>query len=87
MKGYIKRILNNCREVSYQSMMGEEAGLSLKAHVEMKIHLTFCKYCRHFAAQSKIIDSSLKLYKAQSESDPPYKASETLKQKLRDLIS
>ncbi|MFY8020465.1 MAG: hypothetical protein ACOVP1_04680 [Bacteroidia bacterium] len=87
MKSYIKRILNNCSEVSFNHLRKDEVNFPLKQRIEMKIHIHFCKCCRNFIHQSDIIDNQLKLYKESLFQEKEIKASEELKNKLDKIIS
>lgn len=88
MINYIRKILNNCQEVSAKSLMQEEVAFSLKQRFEIWFHILFCKCCKNFVHQSRIIDQSLKLLKRKADAtNPEYKASSQLKEKLERIIS
>ncbi len=57
---YLKRILNNCQEVSILSIKKKEDKLSFKTKIEMAIHIAFCNCCKNFQQQSEKIDDAIK---------------------------
>jgi len=84
--GYFSRILNNCNETCILSLRSKEEKLSFRQKIEMKIHLHFCDCCQNFTKQSDIIDDTLKAYFEDANEQPPVKASEDFKAKLKDKL-
>lgn len=86
MKTYLNKILNNCDEVSLRALKSEEREIPMKELFEMRLHIMFCKCCKNFIKQSNIIDKQLKLYKDKIYVNPPFVASDALKEKLNKII-
>jgi len=85
--GYLKRIFNNCNEVSERSLKGQEESIGLKVRIEMFIHISFCKCCKNFVKQSHKMDTALEEWATQfNEKGPESQTSEDFKSKLKDKI-
>ncbi len=84
--GYLKRILNNCVEASLLSLKNKEEKITLKQKFEMEFHILFCKCCKNFVKQSPMIDKSLKAYFKDIDNNPPLKASDSFKEKIREKL-
>lgn len=82
--GYLSRILNNCNETCINSLRGKEEKLTLRQRLEMRIHLHFCKCCQNFTRQSDMIDETMKGFFKEMESQPPVKASDEFKARMRE---
>ncbi len=82
--GYFKRILNNCVEASLLSLKNEEEKITFKQKMEMKFHILFCKCCKNFTKQSPMIDESMKAYFKDIENNPPVKASDDFKARMKE---
>lgn len=82
--GYFNRILNNCNETCILSLRNKEEKLSLRHKIEMKIHLRFCKCCQNFTKQSDMIDETMKGYFEELEKQPPVKASDDFKARMKE---
>ncbi len=80
--GYLKKILNNCKEVSLLTLKSKEEQLSLQQKFELKFHKYFCKCCKNFEKQSAQIDKSMKAF----FNSPPLKASDNFKEKLKQKL-
>jgi hypothetical protein len=83
---YFKRILNNCVEASLLSLKNKEEKITFKQKFEMKFHIMFCKCCKNFVKQSPMIDESMKAYFENMENQPPVKASEDLKTRIKEQL-
>jgi hypothetical protein len=81
--GYINRILNNCDETCILSLRSKEERLSWRQKIEIKIHLRFCKCCQNFTKQSDMIDDTMIGYFEDMEQQPPIKASDDFKARLK----
>jgi hypothetical protein len=84
--GYFNKIFNNCNEVSLLSLKQKEVKLTLKQKFETKVHIMFCKCCKNFNIQSDKIDKSLTVMFKDLEKEPPVKATDDFKNKLKDLL-
>jgi hypothetical protein len=84
--GYLNKILNNCNQVSMLSLQAKETKLTTKQKFEIKFHIMFCKCCKNFNIQSNKIDASLHSLFKNFEKNPPTKASDELKNKLKNML-
>jgi hypothetical protein len=84
--GYFNRILNNCNETCILSLRSKEEKISLRHRIEMKIHLRFCKCCQNFDKQSDQIEESMKAYFDDIANNPPLKASDDFKNRMKDQL-
>ncbi|MCU0347469.1 MAG: hypothetical protein MUC59_11025 [Saprospiraceae bacterium] len=83
---YLHKILNNCDEVSLLALKAKEQPLPFWQHLEVKIHLYYCRCCSNFVKQSNIMDQSFKHYFQQLDQAPPFKAPHALKEKLKGKL-
>ncbi len=86
MANYLKKILNNCDEVSMHSVKGAADKVSILKRLEFFIHLVFCKCCKNFEVQNKKIDKSLNALVQKIEKNPPFVLSEDFKKKLQEKL-
>lgn len=84
--GYLDRIFNNCNETCILSLRSKEEKISFKQKLEMKIHLRFCKCCQNFTKQSDLIDETMKDYFEGLNAQPPLKASDDFKAKIKQQL-
>lgn len=52
--------MKGCQEITELIEKGNFLTLSSKEKVAMRVHLLFCKLCREFQKDSKIMDEALK---------------------------
>ncbi len=83
---YLHKILNNCDEVSLLALKSEEEPLPFKKWLEVRIHLYYCRCCSNFVKQSKLMDKSLGKYFKRMDEQPPLKASDDFKEKLKEQL-
>ncbi len=55
----LHNIKYNCKHAQQMGIKAEQEKLSLKEWAALKVHLAYCKYCRNFLIQSKIINKAL----------------------------
>lgn len=84
--GYIKNVLNNCNNASLLTLKDKETKLTLKQKFEMQLHIYFCKCCQNFKKQSAIIDATFKAYFNAVKENPPVKASDEFKEKMKEQL-
>lgn len=82
---FFKNLLHNCEETSFNIIKSEEASLSFSAWLKMKIHVVFCKCCKNFGKQIKLIDKTMHHHvNATDESEKaPQDLKDRIKQKLK----
>jgi len=80
IKNMMMRMMLNCRQASLLVDKQEYVELSTKEKMDLKMHLSTCKHCRNYSAQSKIINKTLaKVFKF---NELELKLSDAQKQKL-----
>lgn len=53
------KMMLNCREATLLVDKQEYIELSTKEKLDLKMHLSTCKHCRNYSAQSQIINTTL----------------------------
>ena len=74
----------NCRQATLLVDKQEYVELSTKEKMDLKMHLSTCKHCRNYSAQSKIINKTL--IRAFKFNELELKLSDNQKQKLINSI-
>jgi len=69
------------------ALQAKELKLPFRKRLEMKIHLYYCRCCSNFVKQSAMIDKTLGHLVQKMEHEPPFKADEDFKEKLRKEIN
>jgi hypothetical protein len=82
--GYLKKILNNCKEASLLALKSKEEQLTLRQKFEMRFHIYFCRCCENFEKQSSQIDKSMRAFFEANQ--PPIKASDDFKAKMKEKL-
>lgn len=85
---FFNNYLHNCEETSLNIVKSGEISLSFSTRLKMKVHLVFCKCCRNFSKQTKIIDKALQFH-FHSEPDPMdeyFKASPDFKNRIKENL-
>jgi len=83
------------QKIKYNCKAAQESGLKLqaktkigvKAWLAMKYHLIFCKFCRWFLKQSKVIDKAIVQHKDRLLQNPVYKLSDAEKAAMEKEIN
>lgn len=57
---YLKKIVHNCRKATFLIDKKEVSGISLREHIELRIHLTGCSFCRLYGRQSQAISKMVR---------------------------
>jgi hypothetical protein len=57
---WIKKALMSCRNATVLIEKKKLAGLNLVEKIELKVHLTACKYCNQYNGQDQLIDEFMK---------------------------
>ena len=78
------KMMLNCRQASLLVDKQEYVELSTKEKMDLKMHLSTCKYCRNYSAQSKIINKTLA--KAFKFNELELKLSDEQKQRLINSV-
>ncbi|WP_027381364.1 hypothetical protein [Chryseobacterium daeguense] len=78
---FFNELLHNCEETSLNIVKSEETSLSPSAWLKMQFHIAFCKCCRNFKKQTKIVDKVL--YNHFNNVDVSQKAPQDLKDKIK----
>ncbi len=79
---FFNELLHNCEETSLNIVKHEEISLSPSAWLKLKFHITFCKCCRNFRKQTKIIDKVLYSH-FRDNMEVSQKAPQDLKDKIK----
>ena len=59
IKNLMLKMMLNCREATLLVDKQEYIELSTKEKLDLKMHLSTCKHCRNYSAQSQIINTTL----------------------------
>jgi hypothetical protein len=82
---YLKKIIHNCKKATYLIDKKEMDGISLREHIELRIHLIGCSFCRIYGKQSRMINKMVReLFR--SAMQPGAKLDDDFKKVLQDKI-
>jgi len=82
---YLKKIVHNCKKATFLIDKKEVTGISLREHIELRIHLIGCSFCRLYGRQSQAISKMVReLFR--SAMQPGVKLDETFKKELQEKI-
>lgn len=82
----LNNLLHNCEETSLSIIKSEESSLAFSEWLKMRIHIAFCKCCRNFGKQTKVIDRALQHHFHSPISDQSTKASQELKDRIKENL-
>jgi hypothetical protein len=54
---YLKKIIHNCKKATFLIDKKEMGRISLREHIELRIHLIGCSFCRIYGKQSRAINN------------------------------
>ncbi|HZY38556.1 MAG TPA: hypothetical protein VFE53_17980 [Mucilaginibacter sp.] len=57
---YLKKIIHNCKKATYLIDKKEMGAISLREHIELRIHLIGCSFCRIYGKQSRAINQMVR---------------------------
>ena len=57
---YLKKIIHNCKKATFLIDKKEMGSISLREHIELRIHLIGCSFCRLYGKQSKAINKMVR---------------------------
>ncbi|GAC1310264.1 MAG: hypothetical protein NVSMB24_27150 [Mucilaginibacter sp.] len=57
---WVKKALMSCRNATVLIEKKKLTGLDLIEKIELKLHLTACKYCNQYKVQDQLIDEFMK---------------------------
>ncbi len=77
-----KDIWFSCKEATLLTLKEREEGLPVASKFRLMVHLSYCKCCKLFVKQTKLMDQAAKKYKENLFQHPPHK----LSQEARDSI-
>lgn len=83
---FLNNYLHNCEETSLNIVKSEEISLSFSTRLKMKFHLVFCKCCRNFQKQTKIMDKVLHFHFHSDSPDEFIQASPDLKNRIKENL-
>ena len=82
---YLKKIIHNCKKATFLIDKKEMGSISLREHIELRIHLIGCSFCRIYGKQTRAINKMVReLF--QSAMQPDTKLDDTFKKELQDKI-
>ena len=82
---YLKKIIHNCKKATYLIDKKEMDGITLREHIELRIHLIGCSFCRIYGKQSRMINKMVReLFK--SAMQPGTKLDDDFKKDLQEKI-
>ncbi len=82
---YLKKILYNCKKATYLIDKKEMGAISLREHIELRIHLFGCSFCRIYGKQSRAINQMVKeLFRSTIQMKPTL--GEDFKRELQERI-
>ncbi len=79
-KNLMKHLMLNCNEATLLMAKKEEGKLSLKARIQLAMHLSMCSLCRKFEKQSHLIGEESKHVHAEE------KLPGDLKEKIKRIL-
>jgi hypothetical protein len=87
MKFYLsKRVLLNCKRTTLLILKKEVNEISFIDKIKLSYHLKYCMPCRHFAAQSAIINKNGIGVENSIFNNPPYSLNSNTKKELHEKI-
>lgn len=57
---YLKKIIHNCKKATFLIDKKEMGRISLREHIELRIHLVGCSFCRLYGKQSRAISEMVR---------------------------
>ena len=57
---YLKKIIHNCKKATYLIDKREMGRITLREHIELRIHLVGCSFCRLYGRQTKAINEMVR---------------------------
>jgi hypothetical protein len=82
---YLKKIIHNCKKATFLIDKKEMGSITLLEHIELRIHLVGCSFCRIYGKQSQAINLMVReLFR--SAMRPGTKLDETFKNELQEKI-
>ncbi len=83
----LKIIIKDCKAAQEAGLRLQDGEFSLSRWVKLRIHLVYCKYCKRFLLQSKLIDKALSQQKKNVLPLPGHSFSEDETKELREMIT
>lgn len=77
----------NCKEAQEAGLRLQDGRLSFYGWLKLKYHLFYCKFCRLFLYQSRLIDKAMHHHKSWILQGPEHKLSEEKKAAIQDKIN
>ncbi len=84
--GWYKKISNNCKKATFLIDKRNLDGVNPVQHIELRIHLMGCSFCRLYDKQSLIINHFVRQFK-QSGLPEELRLNEKFKKDLGEIIS
>ncbi len=82
----MEKIMLNCDQATYFVTKSEFESLGCIRKMQLKMHLAYCKFCRRFAQQNKIISEVLEDFKQVDQEHLHIRLSEEQQTKLKETI-
>jgi len=82
---YLKKIIHNCKKATYLIDKKEMGAITLREHIELRIHLIGCSFCRLYGKQSRAINKMVRELFRSSE-QPGVKLDDDFKKVLQEKI-
>jgi hypothetical protein len=82
---YLKKIIYNCKKATFLIDKKEMGTISLREHIELRIHLIGCSFCRIYGKQSQAINKMVReLFQSAMQSGT--KLDDSFKKDLQEKI-
>ena len=82
---YLKKIIHNCKKATYLIDKKEMGKISFREHLELRIHLIGCSFCRIYGKQSRAINKMVQeLFRSATER--PSGLGDDFKRELQERI-
>ena len=82
----MEKIMLDCNQATYLITKSEFESLGCIQKIQLKMHLAYCKFCRRFAQQNKIISETLEDFKKIDAGHLHLHLSEKQQAKLKETI-
>jgi len=82
----MEKIMLDCDRATYLITKSEFESLGCIQKLQLKMHLTYCKFCRRFARQNKIMSEVLEDFKQIDQDHLLIHLSEEQQSKLKETI-
>ncbi len=83
----LKTIINDCKAAQENGLRSQDEKLSFTSWIKLQIHLLYCKYCKRFLHQAKLIDKAISQRQKNLSPLPGHSFSEDETKELQERIA